>query len=207
MSLSLPTSAKSVLDYWFGPLPLSPATASQKASLWWQGSADTDFDLERRFGKLAQAAARGQLAHWADTPRGALALIILLDQLPRNLHRGSAEAFAQDEKALVQAKALVASNGLESLHLLEQVFCLLPFEHSEQLDDQRFSVAAFANLHRHASEEWHQITQSLLEFAQQHFDIVEEFGRFPHRNQALQRTSSTAELTFLQGGGATFGQS
>ena len=198
--------AQSVYDYWFGIEGLSRDAIKKRASLWWQGSADTDYDIERRFGKLVEAAGKRALEGWMNSPRSALALIILNDQFPRNLYRGSGKAFSHDSLALEYSKQLVSSNAFEQLHPVEKTFSLMPFEHSENLEDQEVSVAKFGEMAETAEEEWQESMNGYLQYAVDHRDIVKEFGRFPHRNEVLGRESTEAELKYLESGGKRFGQ-
>lgn len=199
-------AAQTVYDYWFGTEGLSLEAVKARGSLWWQGSADTDYDIERRFGKLVEVAGKGILEGWMEEPRSALALIILNDQFPRNLHRGSGKAFSHDALALQYARQLVNSDGFEKLEPVEKTFSLMPFEHSENLEDQEFSVAKFTELAASVSEEWQESMSFYLQYAVGHMEIVREFGRFPHRNEVLGRESTQQEIDYLESGGRRFGQ-
>lgn len=198
--------AQSVYDYWFGTEGLSREAVKKRGSLWWQGSADTDYDIERRFGKLVEVAGKRALEHWLVEPRSTLALIILNDQFPRNLYRGSGKAFSHDPLALEYSKKLVNSDAFEQLHPVEKTFSLMPYEHSENLEDQDASVAKFTELANSVEEEWQESMNGYLQYAIDHRDIVKEFGRFPHRNEVLGRESTEAELNYLGSGGRRFGQ-
>lgn len=181
-----------VLDFWFGPAPL------QVRNAWF--SKDDAFDalIAQRFGTTLQAAAEGRCDHWASNAAGALALIILLDQFPRNLHRGSAAAFACDAKARTVANAAIDAGWAAQLAPLQQLFVYLPFEHSEQLADQQHAVAlmatwqddpALAGFHR---------------YAVLHHDVIARFGRFPHRNAVLERSNTPEESAYLAQPGSGF---
>ncbi len=198
--------AQSVYEYWFGSEALTPAVTKSRSQLWWQGSADIDFDIERRFGKLVEVAGKGSFTNWMDTPASAIALIVLNDQFPRNLYRGSGKAFAQDHLALGYAQQLVHSAEFSGLHPLEKTFSLMPFEHSENLENQEFCVAQFAQLVESVDPEWQQSMQSFYQYALDHRDIVRQFGRFPHRNKVLGRESTPEETEYLTSGGRRFGQ-
>ncbi len=198
--------AQSVYDYWFGTDGLSLGAVKARGSLWWQGSADTDYDIECRFGKLVEAAGKGDFSDWMSDARSALTLIILNDQFPRNIYRGSGKAFSHDSIALGYSKQLAASPLFDELEPVEKIFSLMPFEHSENIDDQKFSVAKFTELSESVAEEWKESMKSYRQFALDHMEIVRDFGRFPHRNKVLGRASTTEEIRYLEGGARTFGQ-
>ena len=128
----------------------------------------------------------GAFDHWAETPRGTLALIILLDQFSRNLHRNSPEAFAADGKAREIARTAIERGIDRMLGEVERMFVYLPFEHSEDLADQDQSVRLFTSL-----------GEDMTRYAEDHRDVIRRFGRFPHRNAALGRTSTPDELAYL----------
>jgi len=206
MEPKIPPLAKSVLDYWFGEAPITPATVKAQSSIWFSGSKNIDFDIERRFGKLLSLAASGMLDSWIDEPTSGVALIILLDQFPRNIHRGTAGAFAQDRKALLSCYKLIGQEKFSVLNPLFKSFSLLPLEHSESIADQNRCVEEFKHLLQVSGTEWEKMLSGYLDYAQQHHKIIEEFGRFPHRNAVLGRESTSAELTYLNEGASSFGQ-
>jgi len=193
-----------LLQFWFGDDPDDAAVAAAKAELWWGHRQETDELLQARFGAAASAAAADVLDHWAGSPRGRLALILLLDQLPRAIHRGTPEAFAQDAKA-----RQVAERGLESaadrlLRPMERLFFYLPFEHSEDVDDQDRSVELFRALVASVPEGHRETFGDFVEYAVRHRDIIARFGRFPHRNVILGRQSTAEETAFLEEPGSSF---
>jgi uncharacterized protein (DUF924 family) len=179
------TALDELLAFWF-----APGTKPR----WFAKDGAFDAELRDRFGPLAAAAAEGRLARRAGTPRGALGLVLLLDQLPRNLHRGDPRAFAQDEKARAVASAALAAGHDAALGPDERLFLYLPFEHSEDLADQERAVELFGRLG----------DPELLGYAVRHRDIVARFGRFPHRNAVLGRPSTAEELAFLEGPNSSF---
>jgi uncharacterized protein (DUF924 family) len=175
-----------VLDYWFAG---DPAT---HRAVWFE--KDPDFDAAcTRFTDALLDAKSGSLDHWTETPRGTLALIILLDQLSRNLHRGSPESYAADAKARQIAGAAVAKGFDRSLGPVECLFMYLPFEHSEDLADQDEGVRLFATLGDEQSD-----------WARRHREVIVRFGRFPSRNAALGRTCTPEEEAYLAESGAGF---
>jgi uncharacterized protein (DUF924 family) len=160
---------------------------------WFKKDGDFDRDIRERFGALHADAAAGKLDLWAETADGALALLLLLDQFSRNLHRGSPLTYAQDEKAREIARAALEKGLDEEIEPEFRRFFCLPFMHSESLADQRRSVAL---AHAYGEPE-------TLRYARHHRDIVRRFGRFPHRNAILGRHTTPAEQAFLAEGGFT----
>ncbi|MFE8711213.1 DUF924 family protein [Aeromonas allosaccharophila] len=194
-----------LLDLWFGDEADDAIRAKQQAPLWWGKSSETDALLASRFGELAQAAAKGSLAHWADAPSGRLALILLLDQLPRNVHRGTPAAFAQDPLARDLCLKGLSIGADQSLSPLARVFFYLPLEHAESREQQARSVALFETLAAEQAGTPAQATfAGFADFARRHQVIIERFGRFPHRNDILGRTSTPEEVAFLQQPGSGF---
>jgi uncharacterized protein (DUF924 family) len=195
-----------VLGFWFGGALDDPAEASAREPFWFGASAEADARIRERFAPAVVAAGRGELEAWARAPRSALALVLLLDQFPRNVWRGTPQAFAHDERALRVARESVSRGDLGRLAPLEQAFLVLPFQHSESLADQAESVRLSSAIAREAPAAWRPILERYLDFARQHLALIERFGRFPHRNRILGRTSTPAEEAYVRGGGASFGQ-
>ncbi|MGY0195048.1 DUF924 family protein [Leptothrix sp. BB-4] len=197
-------SAQEVLDFWFGP-PGSPAHGRPRTE-WFRKDPVFDAHIADRFGPLVQAAQAGGLLDWepldsgdAAQARQALALLIVLDQFPRNLYRGDARSFDGDARALDVAGRLVAAGLDRQLLGIERQFVYLPFEHAESLVAQRCAMALFTQLARDEPE-----LADLLEWARRHHDIVARFGRFPHRNAVLGRQSTAEEIEFLKQPGSGF---
>lgn len=190
----LPPPAQAVLDFWF------PSPAGFRAE-WFRKDAAFDETIRARFGTLVETALDGGLHEWESDAAGSLARILLLDQFPRNLFRGTACAFAGDAQALTLAQRLVGSGQDKNLAPLYRMFVFLPFEHSESLLDQERSVALFAGLRREAQNA---VFDAVLRYAERHRDIIERFGRFPHRNAALGRASTAQEMAFLEEPGSSF---
>ncbi len=178
-----------VLHFWFGTIDGTGLTAPQKK--WF--AKDPVFDQACRdgFGVAWEAALAGSCDDWQTTPRHALALVVLLDQIPRNIFRGDPRSYASDFKALAVARAALANGFDENLTPFENIFLFLPFEHSERLDDQEQSVALADGLP--AGEGFDRVRH----VARRHREIVERFGRFPHRNAVLGRISTPEEIAFL----------
>jgi uncharacterized protein (DUF924 family) len=192
--------AQAVLDFWFGPSDDPGHT--QTRPQWFRKDDAFDAAIVQRFGPLIERALIGGIDDWIGLPLAplpALARVIVLDQFTRNSFRGTARAFAGDAMALQTARALVASGGDRQLSGVQRQFCYLPFEHAEDLAHQRTSVQLFEQLGRDEPA-----LAGLTEWAQRHLDIVARFGRFPHRNAALGRTSTSDEIGFLQQPGSSF---
>ncbi|MFM5840066.1 DUF924 family protein [Aeromonas rivipollensis] len=194
-----------LLDFWFGDDSGDAPRAARQAPLWWGKNRETDALLAHRFGEQAQAAAEGELAHWAEVPVGRLALILLLDQLPRNIHRASPAAFAQDARARDLCLRGLSLGADKALSPLARVFFYLPLEHAESREQQARSVALFEALAaEQADGPARETFEGFADFARRHQVIVERFGRFPHRNTILGRTSTPEEAEFLQQPGSGF---
>ncbi|MEI7444249.1 MAG: DUF924 family protein [Burkholderiales bacterium] len=185
-----------VLDVWFG-LPGSPERGTARPE-WFRKDDAFDAGIRARFGALLDDAAAGSLDGWAQTDAGALALAIVCDQFPRNLFRGDARAFALDPRALGLARRLVAEGRDLRFAPVERAFLYLPFEHSESLADQREAVRLFGLLRDDPQ------AGGYLQWAEKHLAVIERFGRFPHRNDALGRASTPEELAFLAQPGSRF---
>jgi uncharacterized protein (DUF924 family) len=203
--------ARSVRDFWFGKLPLSAEGFNRRMPFWFADESSAmrqrrDEHMRVRFGVLVEQAARGELASWADSPRRRLSLILLLDQFPRNLFRGSARAFATDAPALALTLSGMQSAADAALEVVERIFFYMPLQHAESREVQEESVAAYRRLLSEAPPELHEHFASTLRCAENHRAIIERFGRFPYRNDALGRSSTAEERDWLSGGGSSFGQ-
>jgi uncharacterized protein (DUF924 family) len=180
-----------VLDFWFGP---NRAEVLEFQEHWFKSTPEFDAQIADGFAEDYERASAGSLDDLAETPEGALALIILLDQFPRNLFRGTAKAFEADEKARAVARRALDAGHDERLRPQARMFLYLPFEHSEDLADQDLAVVLFEKLE---NADW-------LDYAIRHRDIVKRFGRFPHRNEALGRASTPEETEFLKEPSSSF---
>ena len=190
MTQALLPTHEQVLDFWFvGPGPRLE---------WFRKDAGFDEEIRARFGGLHAAASGRRLEHWRGSMRPMLALVIVLDQFSRNLHRNDPRAFAQDAHALECAKQAVERGDAAAMPPLWRQFLYLPFEHSEDLADQERGVELMRAL------DGFEETRGVSEWAVKHRDIVARFGRFPHRNAALGRVSTPEELEFLKQPGSGF---
>ena len=196
-------TADSLHDFWFGG-GADEAAAQRQAKLWWGKSVEVDAAIASRFGELVEAARNGALDHWRSTPQGTLALILLTDQLPRNIFRGTPAAFASDPMAHELCTTGI-NNGFDlQLAPVERVFFYLPLEHAESMSDQDKSVAEYTGLLDQVPESEKETFRNYLEYAKRHRAVIERFGRFPHRNVILGRVSSAAEVAFLKEPGSSF---
>ncbi len=191
------TAPADVLAFWFG-LPGEPDFGQPRRE-WFAKDAAFDERIRSRFQDSVEAALAGRLAHWMGSPEGVLALLILLDQFPRNLFRNQAKAFAGDQQARLLAEMALDQGWEKQYGRLERVFLYLPFEHSERLADQERAVALFSAL---AAE--HPGNDGFLDYARRHHEVIARFGRFPHRNAALGRASTPDELDYLAQPGSGF---
>lgn len=188
--------ALEILAFWFGGE--EKLGDAEPRGVWFERDEEFDAEIERRFAQDHEKAAAGELDGWLETPRGALALVILLDQFPRNLFRGSPRAFAADARARDAAREAVRRGFDQRVSLVERWFFYLPFEHGEELEDQRLSVSLFDALGD--DEE----SRNVYDYAVRHKEIIERFGRFPHRNETLGRASTPEEKEFLSHPGSSF---
>jgi uncharacterized protein (DUF924 family) len=196
-------TAESLHACWFGG-KADDAAADRQSKLWWSKSAALDGELTARFTPLVEAARAGALDGWTDTPQGALALILLTDQLPRNIYRGTAAAFASDPQAHAVAVAGLDSGMDRQLAPIERVFFSLPLEHAESMADQDRAVSLYTRLFQEAPAAQVERYRNFLTFALRHRRVIERFGRFPHRNAILDRESTPEEISFLQEPGSSF---
>lgn len=205
--------ASELRRFWFGALPLTAARLDERMRFWFAGEEpqemlrQRDEELRARFEPLVIEAAHGRLASWAGSPRRRLALILLLDQLPRNLYRSTARAFATDTEALALALSGIQSGADAALEPAERLFFYMPLQHAESMEAQEESVAAFRRLLAEVPESLRAVFVSALESAERHREIIRRFGRFPHRNRILGRPSTPEEQSYLASAGESFGQS
>ena len=203
--------ARRIRDFWFGSAPLSADALNRRIRFWFGDPSAAlrqrrDAQIETRFGALLERAAKGELAAWADGPRRRLSLIIVLDQFPRSLFRGTARAFACDTQALALALSGKQAGADAALTAVERIFFYMPLQHAESPEVQEESVAAYRRLLAEAPEPVRQIFAGALRSAENHRSIIDRFGRFPQRNRALGRDSTPEELAWLRAGGGSFGQ-
>ena len=174
-----------IIGYWF---------ADGQKERWFAADPDLDADLRARFLPLVERAAAGELAAWAASADGSLALCLLLDQFPRNIWRGTPRAYASDPLARDVARAALEAGQDLAVAVERRPFFYLPFEHSEDLSDQELCLSLMAGLG----------DPTMVDYARRHREIIARFGRFPHRNAVLGRPSTPEENDFLQQPGSSF---
>lgn len=193
-----------VLAFWFGYPGSAAEIVARKRMLWFGKSPANDQAVFDSFTATLSAAATGQLDHWERTPRGRLALVIVLDQFPHHIHRDQAQAFATDPQALALCLGALEEKEDRQLNPIERVFLYLPLEHAESLEMQDRSVSLYEQLTREAAADERVLFEDFLGYARKHREVVARFGRFPHRNPILGRPSTPDELEFLKQPGARF---
>ena len=198
------SSLEEVRHFWFEDACLAPESLARHQARWFAPSDQLDRDIEQRFGALPDATRSGTLPYRPDDPHDLLAIILILDQFPRQIYRNTPQAFAYDQQARVISSAMIEKSLFQVLTPVEQVFVFLPFEHSETLSDQSLSVQLYDTLLQQAPQSYHSFLANALDYARRHYSIVERFGRFPHRNATLKRRSTREEKSFLAAGGDTF---
>lgn len=193
-----------LLQWWFGSAERPEEVAAQQGKLWFGKRDSQDAEARERFGDLVDQALAGGLAEWAQSPQGWLALILLLDQLPRMVYRDTPKAYAGDRRA----QALVIDGLAQGHYLLllplQKAFVLLVLEHAEDLALQNRSVTLHQKLLPNQLGLEHALFADFLDYAEKHQRIIERFGRFPHRNEVLGRESTAEEVAFLRQPGSRF---
>jgi uncharacterized protein (DUF924 family) len=192
---------ETILDFWFGSDSMTPADEERVARRWFVRDDAFDAEIRRRFGALVDPAVAGELDTWSVNPRGRLALLLVLDQFPRNLYRDSPKAFAGDRLAQRLALDGIACGHDLALAARYRAFCYLPLEHSEDLTLQQRCVALFSALAADSSAIPADRYAMYLDYARRHFDVIARFGRFPHRNRVLARATRPEEQVYLDAGG------
>jgi uncharacterized protein (DUF924 family) len=203
-----------ILEVWFADVIAHPEHLPARVAYWFGSDEDTEDSirardewLAHRFRHDVELASSGELLNWERTPRGRLALILLIDQFRRNIFRGTAQAFSHDSQALDLAVAGIRLGHDSSLAPAERIFFYMPFQHAENPGVQDESVILYQELAAAADPATAAVFATVLKFAQRHREIIHTFGRFPHRNRLLGRASTSAELAFLSEAANDFGQS
>lgn len=194
-----------LVETWFGKTLDDPGAIPERMEWWFSADPARDSALAEQFGDLVEQCAEGHMYPWLDDPEGRLALILAMDQLPRNLFRGTPRAFACDPHtaALCMAAALTGQDRL--LPPIQRAFLYMPLQHSEDLQAQEAGIALYTQL-ADEYEEYPYLREGMLPFARLHRDIIARFGRFPHRNKVLNRQNTVEERDYLAGNAPAFGQ-
>lgn len=197
--------AEEILDFWFSSDGEEDGSSSRR-SIWFASDPKIDALIATRFRHLVAQAAAGELQSWQGEARGRLALVILLDQFPRNLFRGTPQAFTTDDAALAICERSIDDGLLLSLTPLEQSFLLMPLQHAESRSVQQRSVFEFDKLAQRTNAAERARIDDFARYAHMHKEIIDCFGRFPHRNAILGRADTEAEKVYLAGDAPRFGQ-
>ena len=193
-----------ILEFWFGDALGSPEALGPRSQLWFTRNDDFDRQIENRFGALPDRATRAELDEWRAEASSALALVLVLDQFPRNLYRDSVRAFEFDPLGREIAIEAISRGFDQVLHPLQSVFLYLPLEHAEDIALQERSVQLFEQLAENAPAALRPNFDQFTAYARRHRDVIRDFGRFPHRNELLGRKPTPAEAAYLESGGDTF---
>lgn len=188
---------ESILTFWFKEQALSAPQIDRRMDVWFGEDETFDREIIEQFSDEVEQASNGELDHWASQPRGRLALILLLDQFRRNIHRGTADAFSRDKLALKLCVEGAMEKKDEGLTPIQRVFFYMPLQHAESRKVQSKSVALFNRLAEAVSPTYRETFLTIAQFAELHHDIIEQFGRFPHRNRLLGRENTAAENEYL----------
>ncbi|MDH5710062.1 MAG: DUF924 domain-containing protein [Gammaproteobacteria bacterium] len=195
---------ENILEYWFGGFPDAYSADPTRFNMWFEEGYKYDQEIFTKFGAVYQRAVEGEFDHWLEMPRGRLAVILLLDQFSRYIHRGYPEAFAQDEKAQAICLEGIGAGDDLNLHPVERSFFYLPLQHAEELSKQKYSVQAFNQLLADVPESHQRPYRDMLECAMKYHYIIEIYGRFPDLNEILGRESTEKEIKFIEEGGYEF---
>ena len=195
-----------ILAFWFNEQELSAPQIDRRMDIWFGRDDVFDHECKKDFAEEVEKASEGSLGHWAHEPRGRLALILLLDQLRRNIHRDTAAAFAKDGAALKLCVEGAMAKKDKGLTPIQRAFFYMPLQHAESKKVQAKSVELFTRLAETVPRPYRETFETIAQFAELHRDIVERFGRFPHRNQLLDRENTREENDFLPGHSPDFGQ-
>lgn len=200
------TDYRLVIEFWFGELPMQPDGLADRHRLWYGVDAATDTLIRDRFGAMVEGAVAGSFRSWENQALSRLALIVVLDQFTRNIHRGRAGAFDGDARALRLALDAIDRGMDREVDPIARGFFCLPLQHAEDLAVQERSVRVAERFDAECRAAFGDFPAALARYAREHRDIVARFGRFPHRNEALGRESTADELAYLAGDAPSYGQ-
>ena len=188
---------QNVLDFWFATRALDEPTIDSRMERWFDDDDEFNAELAERFAELVESALSDELDEWAATPPGRLALILLLEQFPRRIYKGQDKAFRGDRKALRLCEEGVATDAYRKLTAIEQMFFFMPLQRAESIKVQQTSVKVFNSLASRVSATMRDTFETVAQFAELRRDIIQEFGRFPHRNAPLGRKNTGEENNYL----------
>ncbi len=195
-----------ILSFWFKEQELSAPQIDRRMDTWFGEDAVFDHEIRKEFADDVDKACKGQLDHWADDPHGRLALIIMIDQFRRNMYRNTADAFSMDRLALKLCVEGAMEKKDKGLTPIQKVFFYMPLQHAESAKVQAKSVELFTRLAESVSPTYQETFLTIAQFAELHKDIIDQFGRFPHRNKLLGRDNTPEEDEYLAGDSPDFGQ-
>lgn len=195
-----------ILAFWFKEHELTAPQIDGRMETWFGEDSVFDHEIEKEFSDDVQDASNGAIDYWAHQPKGRLALILLLDQFRRNIYRGTAKAFAKDKSALKLCVEGAMQKKDKGLTPIQRVFFYMPLQHAESRKVQAKSVDIYRRLASAVSPTYRETFETITQFAELHCDIVQRFGRFPHRNKLLNRKNTPEEEEYLAGDSPGFGQ-
>ena len=197
---------EAILSFWFKEQELSAPQIDRRMDIWFGENPVFDSEIEEEFSADVELACEGKLDHWAADAHGRLALIILIDQFRRNIYRNTAEAFSKDRLALKLCVEGAMEKKDKGLTPIQRVFFYMPLQHAESAKVQAKAVELYQRLAESVSPTYQETFLTVAQFAELHKDIIDQFGRFPHRNKLLGRENTTEEDEYLAGDSPDFGQ-
>lgn len=195
-----------ILGFWFGEIENGDVRDASKRKMWFNGTPDLDEHIRTEFLTTYESGLNGELTSWQQSARGSLALVVLLDQFPLNMFRRSKRAFESEGAAVKACQYAVSTRQDRDLELVERTFLYMPLMHAEDAVLQAESVDRYSELALSAPDHLREQAEKTLKFARSHRDIVEAFGRFPHRNAVLERNNTPEESTYLAANPPSYGQ-
>ncbi|MCB1110641.1 MAG: DUF924 domain-containing protein [Chlamydiia bacterium] len=206
MNIQVLDRQNQILFFWFGKLSEETQWDADKSKLWFSSSEELDREIQETFGEDIERAASGDYQGWENTPRGRLALILLLDQFPRNVFRGTPQAYQFDARAQKLSLEGIAHGQDQELYPIERQFFYLPLMHAESLEHQLLSLFVFQKLTQEVDPSIREHFSLTEGYAKHHFETVRTYGRFPHRNAILERVNTQEEAAYLAASSETYGQ-
>jgi len=197
---------EAILSFWFKEQELSAPQIDRRMDVWFSEDPVFDHEIEKQFADDVEAACEGRLNHWGAEPHGRLALILLIDQFRRNIFRNTADAFSKDQLALRLCVEGAMEKKDQGLTPIQRVFFYMPLQHAESRKVQAKSLELYERLAEAVSPTLRETFLTVAQFAELHKDIVDQFGRFPHRNALLNRDDTPQEAEYLAGDSPDFGQ-
>ena len=199
----MPFSSKinEIHKFWFGDIELSSNYSTKQGSLWFGKDDKIDDKIRSRFLLSMEILANTEHPQWIKTDKGLISAVVLLDQFTRNAYRGTSKMYQHDDLALSISKSAVDTGRDSQFNVFERVFLYLPYEHSEDIKDQEICIRLFEKMLNEQNDEMKKVVEGYLLFAQKHYEVIHQFGRFPHRNKLLGRDSTSEERAYLSAGG------